>query len=77
MTPDQVIEFLQEKAGRAQCEVCGKDEWLVDPGVFSISARVALENGVKIPAIIVACSNCGNMKLFSSYVVERWLNDKI
>lgn len=59
----KIIELLNEKGANQPCHRCGNDSFAVIDGFtrFHLSEDMRTNNigGQGVPAIIVACNNCG------------------
>lgn len=66
---DKVIEKLNEKQIKANCEICTKNDWaLVDQPVsinitdLSGNLRIPMP---QVPSAAMICNHCGNIRLFA------------
>lgn len=78
---EDVARFIQMKWKSDLCNVCEDRmaKWIYDPkgGSSGIPIRTKTGNPAnKIrPAILVTCASCGNTRIFSSVLVNRWLQE--
>jgi hypothetical protein len=70
MSPDEFRELLQTKGARAECPVCGADDWRGLDDVIDLPVRTAGatpdETRVSIPgfaALAPSCGRCGHVRL--------------
>jgi hypothetical protein len=66
---DRVLSKLHQRGVRAECELCGTDDWaLVDSPVTVAIANASgdvLPPYPTIPSAGLICNNCGNMRLLA------------
>ncbi|MDR1515660.1 MAG: hypothetical protein LBS45_08195 [Synergistaceae bacterium] len=63
-----IVPFFKEKGVNEICECCGKDSWVVhnDAESFFYKRSEPFDAGMYLfPVIIVECTNCGNLRIFS------------
>ena len=66
---ENLVRVLQEKGAKADCEVCGKNDWAIaDQAVLLTISK--LEGGMLIPPPSIPCgglicNNCGNVRMFA------------
>lgn len=62
----KVLEKLQQKGMRTECEMCGKNDWSVVEQPVSVYVSGAfISSHPQIPSASLICNNCGNMRLFA------------
>jgi len=66
---DRLLEKLQERGARIQCEICNQNTWAVVDQAISLQIT-DLSPSFKIPAPQIpsagmVCNNCGNVRLFA------------
>jgi hypothetical protein len=70
LSPDerqQLIEWLNSKAGELRCQICGRNDWTLGN---ELTALVAMEGsnlnlGRQVPVVALVCSNCYHVLLFA------------
>lgn len=85
VTPEDFARYVNNQIGEFKCEVCGTQEWAleIDPSIdagpmYTITIEVdgqSLRQVRKLPACIVSCKHCGNMKMFLRERVESWMKE--
>ena len=75
MLPDEALsafikEFEEKTKGSAKCELCGCDDWGLEPKIvspvvlnFSENSRLSLKSSHALPSVSLSCQNCGNSKM--------------
>jgi hypothetical protein len=77
-TRDEFVSFMSKRGIKAACEVCNQNNWgIPDEGqglVVSLPVRQSGGNlvlpGPSIDAVVMICSNCGNIRFHASGIVE-------
>ncbi|MBA0014167.1 MAG: hypothetical protein H0Z53_00880 [Nitrosospira sp.] len=67
----KVIDFLSEKWGNRDCQMCGKGPWEVQDKAFQLMEfhqGNLVVGGPLIPVIPVTCTNCGNTVLVNAII---------
>lgn len=80
---ERVIEFLESRGFKSVCEACGTDATWLFPntdnervvGLFNPRPN---DGGYVMPggiatAYIMACQNCGHIRLFSDVMIDGWI----
>lgn len=75
---DKLLKFLDDKKASSRCEVCATNKWIVpteDNGlVVGIPIQQAADSysipGPVIPALIMICENCGNVRFHAARLVD-------
>ena len=72
ITKDDVLRRLGKSGARSACEVCGVNEWIVVGDKTAQVVTMSLQDqaspslvigGQSIPAFLVVCKNCGNVRM--------------
>lgn len=76
---DDFVRFLNAiHAGgiSLKCEVCGANEWAFG-GTFALPAtaegNLAMQSGALASVVLLACTRCANMKVFSWKMIRQRL----
>lgn len=70
---EKLSAHLKDRIGDCECDVCGNDNWVINPSIGSpvfLSLNKNWEpSGVNLaishPSVIMHCNNCGNTKFLS------------
>jgi len=66
---EMVIARLAERGVKSECQLCGKNDWIVARDLVSLNYAGLDEMiyvGRAIPAVVLICTNCGNILLISA-----------
>lgn len=78
ITKEEVFSRLGKKGARSMCEVCSSNEWVVVGDKTAQVVTMSLQDqpaaglmlgGQSIPAFLVVCTNCGNVRMHAVGVV--------
>lgn len=78
ITKEDVFSRLGKRGARSACEVCGVNEWVVVGDKTAQVVTLSLQDqptgglmigGQSIPAFLVVCANCGNVRMHAVGVV--------
>ena len=73
---NQVLAKLKQRGVCAECELCGKNSWML---VENVSVPVSSPSNfptLHIPSAGLICTNCGNMRLLSLGALDLSLDEK-
>jgi hypothetical protein len=83
ISPREVLSFLESVgAAHAQCPACSRTEWtvLLTPGDGLILAHptfpIGMEDSVRIPFAIAACTTCGFLRAHALATISGWLESQ-
>lgn len=76
---EKFIAFLNAKKVFTNCEACGANKWGIPAtpsGGLMVSVPIAQFGsisipGPSIPAYVMVCENCGNIRTHASSIVDR------
>lgn len=82
---DDIIKFLSSHGAEKRCEVCGSTKgWLLPDqdlhrivGLFNPRLQdsgYVMPGGI-VPAILIVCRNCFNIRLFSEFLIAQSLKE--
>jgi hypothetical protein len=79
LTQADLVSYLMERQSKAECNVCGKNDWEVfnpvDVGLLQIPL---LKPGAypmpppSVPAMVLVCHNCSNLRLHAALPIAQW-----
>lgn len=76
-----VNDFLKERKANPNCEVCGVSDWGIQVDTSGDTTALYFQmTYVNRPAfirtMIFGCQNCGNIRLISTKIIERWMDQR-
>lgn len=72
----KLIKFLQSRGTNPLCAACGKNDWAIPEDEAAIVRIPVLEKGgfsfpgPAIPAAVMICNNCGNIRFHAAAMVD-------
>lgn len=84
ITDQDAIAFLQSFGGKKACDVCLKNEWMVnfvaptdgDVLAFRTSKPDGSVGGDQMPIFNCYCTTCGFMRIHSAYQLAEWVRSR-
>jgi hypothetical protein len=77
VTRDDIIEFLDDKILNADCSQCSTNNWALEGGGENENVQLLISKkpgfSSVIPCSALICWNCGYVKVFAKYAVEKHL----
>ena len=77
---DSIIATLKERGAKASCEICDQNNWAVtdQPGSVIIEDKSGSWTvpPPRIPAAVLICNNCGNIRLHAMGVMGKMETDE-
>lgn len=73
---DQIIAKIQQRGIRHECELCGKNSWMLIEYVSVIVSSPSNFQTPHIPSAGLICKNCGNIRLLALGALDLSLEEK-
>lgn len=74
---DKFVAFLNTKKTNPICERCGHNDWAIPEDDAVLMRLPIMEQGGSfslpgpaIPALVMICNNCGNMRFHAAAIVD-------
>jgi hypothetical protein len=78
VTPEEFARYADRFLGEFGCEVCNTKAWslVLDPNRDAGVVYRGDHGGIaSLDSCVVACKNCGNIKMFLRDHVEKWVRN--